>query len=552
MQLIPIIVIFIPLLVIAVTSTMYVSFIERGRTIKKLRTNLSYFSCHNLSQRLDAFEDEMSNNEEYKGLVKSFGEMKRDMMIINTHLKELEKLNTPLSLLGSAKFKKLLKNVINEATDYEDEFLRIRFSLLDLTSDIEVEKVVIKELQKKSVEATNMYSNSPITRIRESKLIEQKVKHIRVKLKEIQDMSEKDGLHLSKEFITREEEIKDLILELKRSITLMTNNIKNIDEELEFSMKSSAKVYKKNSAILGELDETVKDMASKYVKYKKQTNIFIDSLEFEKVDLAMKELNKIVYDFSYLINSNIHYAKFNNLYDYVPPMLIEFISKNHPLFTSEIKRHVLNNETERLLFVEKAEERFMDASMDYEKIKSEVANINSPSTIHELFMKVIYEFENYTKVTAENVKDISLVNSSTNDMNVKVANMNLYLLQVEHNISTMKGTTRSDFEKRKENVQIKVQKLREHFQTNTKAITKEDFKSVEKLEDSIKSLMSETRGVSFSIYFLQETILYINRFKGENDKIDPLIDSMQESFHNERYVESLRKAKEIIDIYGIK
>ncbi len=544
--------IFIPIIILSIISTFYVSYIERSRTIKKLRKNLSYFSCQTLSHRLYAFENEMANNEAYKGLIKSFKEVDRDKKLIDKSLVDLDKLNTPASLIGNAKFKKLLKNTFKEVSDYQDEFLRIRFSLLDLTSDIEVEKVVIKELQKISVEATNLYSNSPIPRIRESKLIEGKLISIRKMLKEIQHLVENEGIHLSNEFIKREEAIKDAIIDFKKSIILMADNIKHIDEELDFSMKSSAKLYRKNMPILGDLEEVVKTTASKYVKYKKQTNVFIDSLDFNKVDLAMKELNAIVYDFSFLINSNIHYAKFNNMYDYIPPMLTEFVAKNHGLFTSEIKRHVLNNETERLLFVEKAEEKFMASSLKYEKVKSSPNNEMTPSKIHELFMKTIDQFETYTRVAFENVKDISVVNSSTNEMNDKIANMNLLLLQIEHNISTMEGATRNDFEKKKENIQLKVQRLREHFQENTKAITKEGFEAVEKLENKINSLVSQTRGVSFSIYFLQETILYINKFKGENDRIDPLIDSMQDSFKNERYIESLRKAKEIIDIYGIK
>ncbi len=526
---------------------------ERNKKIKKLSKKLNYFSVDKLNLRIESYQKEMNGKLEFESLVTAFDDInKRDYILIKKELTKLSSKCKPLDVISYPKFGLQLKTLLKKVQEFQEEYSRISFELTDLTSDIEVEKAVIKKLQSNMYKVVESITNSPIKRINESENLRERVVALRKEMKKIQEMVELEGKHLTSAFLTQEELIVKLIEDLRSCVTFMNDNIKHVDTHLDFLVKNVISVYNEHKAILEELEDETHTNVKKYAQGKKYINDRIDNLDFVTVDKGIKELNALVDDLNVLINSNIDYAKFNKKNDFVPPKLLEYVSRNHSIFTSEIRRHMLEDEETRLLYVNRAQDELVDTVANYEREIKNISARRTPASIHGLLVDVIHAYERYVEVLIDNVKDISSVNSSTNDINIKIAKMNVSLLQVEYNISSLKGVRRTTFEKEKEALQSDVRTLRNHFQDNTEKISDDVNKAVEKVGNKVEELVSKARGASFEHAFIKETILYINRYKGNDDRMDDLIESMKESFENERFTETLRKAKEIIEIYGIK
>ncbi len=530
-----------------------ISSFDRNRRIKGLRANLSYFPPEKLAQRIQAYEKEMEHKAEFEKIQFKINELsKREYLKIKQSIEELEKYSSPFDIVHSAKFNAIFKDVISKMKEYQKDYLDIRFTLFDLTSDIEIEKAVLKKLKEQASHVTHMILHSPEKRISESKKLNSKVNKLRKKLAELENMIETENLHLSQGFIDSEEEINSLINSLGTDIDFMNHNIKHLDEDLNYAIKSIVATFKEHQGILQELKADVSEFAIKIKTLQEEINLDIDALRTSEATTKMEVLNNLVNELHLIVNSNIDYATFNFENDGLVRNLLEFVKSNHGMFVAEIKRHRLEDEQRRLLLIQQGVDDFYDSVSKYERDQASQLDKHAPSGIHRLLMDVVSCYVNYINVTHESVQDISEVNESTNEINTIIAKMNTSLLQVEYNVISLHGILKSNLENEKDEIQEKVKHLRELFKNNTDTIDEKTREIVNKIKNSVDQLVEKSRGIAFEFFFIKETIMYINRFKGSDPKLDILIESLVESFDEQNYTEALRKAKEIIEIYGIK
>ncbi len=532
----------------------FVATFERKMKIQRLRSNLSYFPPKKILDRLDSFNDydleERLTLEELRSKINET--CKLDYIRITKLLDSMEIYATPLHFFSILKFRSLYLELFEKMAEYQSDYLDVRFALFDLTSDIEVEKAVLKKLKEQANHVIETISYSPIDRIRDSKKIEAKVTKLRTAVSNMEYMIEHEGLHLTAQFVEAEEKLGKMIESLATEVDFMKHHIEHLENNLQLALKRIVKTYKKHEAILVEVEPTVKKYTHGIKKLKNEIREDIDNIKVKDARVKMETLNKLVNELHLIVNSNVDYAKFNNSNDFVPSQLLLFIKENHMMFISEIKRHRLNDEQTRLQYVQNAYSILEDKITKYEYKKMDKFVKETPEGINALLMDVVHHYKNYIDVVFQNVKDISEVNASTNDINMEIARMNTALLQVEYNIISLRGHQKDNLEKEKEALQKKVKQLRDHFRDNTSHINENAQKAVQSTKEKVDDLVNKSRGTAFEIYFLKETLLYINRFKGNEDKMDLMIESANDSYNDEKYTEALRKAKEIIDIYGIK
>ncbi len=528
---------------------------ERTNRIKKLKKNLSYFNPKKLSDRLDAFNssEEEDENDAIFQLTKQVNDLqKRDYNKINVIIDQLNKLTAPSKVLSFGEFSRNFKTVINIMKNYENKYLEVRFALFDLTSDIEIEKAILNQLKDKVSLASSKITNSPNEKINSSKKLNNKVNSLRRNLSKLEEMISSEKKHLNNDFIELEEKIDSDITSLTNDVDFMNHTYKHIEEDLNGPLAMIVDSFKKNSKVLEELKPEIVKYSNAIKNLKRTILEETDDLKIKKASENTLTLDKLISELNLLIRSNIDYAKFNFEHDRIPSLLLEHIKENHSLYISEVKRHRLSNEQKRLLLIESAYESFEDTIKKYEWEKMNKVVKHSPSGVHKLLMDTANAYEYYVKVVTDNIQDISVVNSSTNEINKQIAQMNTHLLQIEHNIKPMGGVRRDEFENEKNEIQRKVALLRENFKNNVKVVDEKSFLITRKVMDEVIDLTLRTKGAAFEHYFLKETIMYLNRFKGSNPKFDILLDAVKDSFNDEKYVEALRRAKELVEIYGIK
>ncbi len=527
--------------------------IERKAKVDKLRKNLSYFPPDKLNHRIEAYENELSHMEDYLKIKKGAEPLTlRDHKLIMRSLQEMESLSNIWNFFSFLKYKKLYLGVLNEIEEYEDKYLHIRFILFDLTSDIEIEKAVFKNLTQKMTHINETISNSPISRIENSPKLEAKVTKVRKELKKLHIMIESEGKHLSTDFVVAEEKISKMISALANDVDFMHEYIKHLEEDLNYAFQGIVSTYNKHKSMLVELNPQIKNFIKTINNLKVEINEDIDNLNIKQATTKISVLDTHVNDLHLLINSNVDYAKYNLENDKVPSMLLEHIKLNHGMFVSEVKRHRLEDEQVRLLMIDQAFNDFEDSIIRFEREKLNQIDKHAPEGIHRLLMDTINKYSNYIDVVSSKVKDISEVNASTNKMNLMVAKMNTLLLQVEYNIISLSGIQKEKFDSEKEELQNKVQNIRKIFKDNTTTVDEKSFDIVNEIQKSVEDLVDKSRGVAFEIYFLKEVVMYLNRFRGSNKTLDLMIENVSDEFNAEKYKEALRKSKEIIEIYGIE
>ncbi len=526
---------------------------ERNNKLKKLKHNLSYFPPEKLANRLGMY---LGHNEqmtkEVSKLEEEVLEAKRDYIQVNNALDKMKTLTKLHYAFSFIQFRKAYLDVFNLMSEYQSKYLDVRFVLFDLTSDIEIEKAVLKKLKDQASHISESIDYSPIERIRESKKLEAKITKLRTALKKLEELVDQQVKQLTAEFIEAEEKISDMIESIANDVDFMNEHIKHLDEQLHYAIQNIVETYKKHEAILVELKPSVVNYTREIKALKVAINSDIDNIKTKDAIEKMSVLNAKVNELHSLIHSNIDYAEFNLTNDWVPYKLLEFAKSNQGMFESEIKRHRLQDEQARLLYVQQAYSDLEASINKYSLDKLDMVNKHAPAGIHHLLMQAINYYKTYIDVVTQNVKDISEVNASTNDVNMMIARMNTLLLQVEYNIGSLEGLHRDAFEKEKETLQTKVKELRDFFKDNTRIVDDKAIEIVNKVRNRVDKLVVKSKGVAFEIYFIKETIMYLNRFKGSNKKLDLMIESVAESYGDEKYTEALRKAKEIIEIYGIK
>ncbi len=464
----------------------------------------------------------------------------------------MKKNSTPLKSFNFIYFRYLYSKVIRMMEKYEQGYMDVKFTLFDLTSDIEIEKTILTKLKEQTNIVAEKINNSPRDKVSNSKKLDNKLTRLRQSILSLEEKVDDQVKHLSPEFIDSEKKISKLIKSIMDDVDFMNNHIKHLDENLKAPLFQIVETHKKNGAILKEIEQQVKGYIQEINSLRTSINIDTEELRTKKAMDNMIILDKKISELHLLIYSNVDYAKFNFKYDTTPSKLLEFVRNNHGLFISEIKRHKLSDEQTRLIYVDSALTNFEEMITKFEREKMNQLNKHAPSGIHSLLMNIIRSYEEYINVVVKNVKDISEVNELTNEVNNIIAKMNTLLLQVEYNINSLDGIQKDYLERKKEKLQDKVSLLREAFKNNTKSIDSKSYQIVDRVMEKVENLTEASRGAAFINFFLKETIMFLNRFQGKNSDFDAMLQSVKNSFAEERYSESLRKAKELIEIYGIK
>jgi|GEM_PF-2363223 len=526
---------------------------ERKRRVDELNKNLSLFSPTNLQRKMEVYSAKVESNEEILELndqIKELTLAEYNKIIIN--LNNMKKLVQPINLFKFIYFSNLYKDSLSKIKYFEKEYLELRFTLFDLTSDIEIENAIINQLKDRTSSVRESLENSPIKKIRESEKINKRVRTLMNSLGRIDKVTSSQVKHLGKEFVELVVKIDKYIEEISSSIEFLNRQLKHLEEELKVPLKQIVMCYKENEKILEEVDKDIKTQVKEINILKKNIYKNIDELKQKEVNKDVLILDEKISKLNLLINSNIDFYKFLKVYDKEKNIFIDFIEENNGLFISEIKRHKLKDEKERITRIDDVYKNFKVSVAKYEHEKMNTYVKQTPQGAANLFLNIIHSYEDYIHVVRKNVKDISEINYKTNDMNNEIALMNTGLLQIEYNIRKVNGNIKDIFEKRKDILQDKVFELRRRFKNNTTIIEKESFQEVYKLKNEIDALVSETKGIAFEIFFIKEAILFINKYKGLDDKFDMMVISIENSFKDDKINDSLRKIKELLEIYGIK
>lgn len=547
--------IFIALIILMLNLMLFalLTVFERRNRIKRLRKNLANFSPNQLENRIERYSKTIVDSQHKNNIEDNIKEITTiDYKSINRKIKEVEKYTMPIKAFNFIKFNQEYKQLIEKVNDYEISYLENRFQLFDLTSDIEIEKTILDSLKSRFSKVKDMTFNNPLVEIRENKKINNKLTRISTSLKKIEELIENQIKHLGPDFIELVRKTDKDIKTLANDLDFMNFYIKHLEEELLSPMQQIVDVYSDNKAVLNMLEKDVKARVILINSLKKEIREDIPELRTKKVIDNTTKLDTAISELNLLIRSNIDFARFNKAHQLSSTKLLEFIRENNGLFISEIKRHKISDETNRIMAISSALSVFEKAVDKYDKEQASKFHVHAPQGISNLILEVVYAYQNYIKVVEANVIDINSVNDATNKVNKEISDMNAMLLQAELNISILNGMFREEYEKEKIELQRKVELLWIKFKENTEEVPENVFGSIAKFKERIAKLVSLSRGKAFEYFFTKETILFLNKYKGTNAKFDDILNSINESFYNEKYNEALRKAKEVIEIYGIK
>lgn len=526
---------------------------ERKYKVRKLKENSSLFSPGPLRRRMQTYSDVVKNNKEIISIENKILDFeKRDFPKIQKLLKELSSFCEPKLFYKFSRFQILYKEMLNAIQLYEKDFLFTRFTLFDLTSEIEIENAIIKKLKYLTAKLNESIKNSPYEQIRNSKKLNIKISFVNNKIKKIKKEMDEQIKPLSEEFIFDVKKIENSIYIIKDNVESMNFYIKHLEEDLQITFKNIVKSCKDNQESLIEIDKVIKGMTKNINIIKNSIRVGLENISMKKVKEDSNKLDVLVNELYVLIHSNIDYYKFNNENDMLVDKLLKFVTENNGLFISEIRRYNVNGEKNRLININEYYDLFINSINKYEKEKMAHINESSPSRVNKKIMDSIYSYEKYIDIVEKNVKDISVVNSKTNDINIKLARMNTLLLQSELNINLLSTSLRDRFNVKKDELQLDVSKLRDNFKENIILPSGKLSEQIQILNKDINILVEETKGTAYEIFFIKESIMMLNAHRGLNPKYDEMMNLLSRSFYEEKITESLRRIKEIIEIYGIK
>ncbi|NQX83161.1 MAG: hypothetical protein HRS50_00400, partial [Mycoplasmataceae bacterium] len=211
--------------------------LERRNRIKRIKTNLGYFSPTKLSRRLEMYSLSIKKNNEIAEIREKFKDLElREFKKIKKIISQMELLTLPVNFFKFILFRNLYKKVIKKIKDYEKDYLDVRFTLFDLTSDIEVEKAILLQLKERFIKEKNAILNSPIEKIRENKKLNNKIKRLFTNFKKLEDMIDEQVKHLSDEFISFVIKVDSDIQNMASNLEFMNFHIKHIEEDLKIPL----------------------------------------------------------------------------------------------------------------------------------------------------------------------------------------------------------------------------------------------------------------------------------------------------------------------------
>lgn len=526
---------------------------RRKNKLKNAKKNLAKFSPVDLQRKLESYSQNTKDNDEIADITKRINELHlREFKNIEKEINHLNKYTLPTKLFKFVKFSSGFKELIKNITEYEKEYLTIRFRLFDLTFDIEIENLIISKLKDKASSANQYVINSNNKRVNNSRKLHLKTNKLREELQKLDETKNDQTRHLSQPFIKEMKSVERIAESIQYNARFIENNISYLENEIKKSIKEIVETYKNNEDDLQEIKNDVSQFVKKIKKLREEIDEGIDGLKHKFVNEQSIALNKSIKELKTLIESNLDFSKFLNKNENVHDTLLKFIHKNHSLFVSEIKRHKTDDEFERLMLIENALRSLEDVITKFEREKMNQFTIRLPESMSNILLNIINSYDEYIKVVKKNVSDISNINSKTNEINNEIALMNTGLLQIEQNLNGIHGTLKDLYEKEKNNLQNNVSILRKDFRNNTEKIDESIFKEAREIKKKIDLLVEKTKGSSFEFFFLKEVLMILNKYRGDSDEFDLMVVSLEESYKNEKINASIRKAKEIIEMYGIK
>ena len=332
---------------------------ERKRRVDGLNKNLSLFAPKNLQRKMKSYSNRVEENEEILELNEKIKEISLgtyNKIIIN--LDKMKKLTQPINVLKFFNFSNLYKESLLKIKIFEKEYLDLRFTLFDLTSDIEIENAIIRKLKNRTSIVRQALNNSPITKIRESEKLNKQVKRLMNSLERLDSVTMSQIKHLGADFVDLVMKIDKYIENISSSIEFLNTQLKHLDEELRIPLNKIVGSYQENHDILEEIDSEVREKVKVINSLRKNIYLNIDNLKQKEVNRDVLLLDEKISELNLLINSNIDFSKFLDKYDEEKNTFMNFINEYNGLFISEIKRHKLEDEKERIIRVDDVYKNF--------------------------------------------------------------------------------------------------------------------------------------------------------------------------------------------------
>lgn len=536
----------IAILIIITTS-------ERKKILKKIRNNLGYFSPKKLSLKMSSYVNSVAKTKRILELSDKISALElNDYKKIEKIIKKMDSLTNPSSIFKINGFNSLLKKILPIISKYEEDYLDARFSLYELTSDIEVEKTMINKLEDKVLLLRSKIEDSNLTKIKDSPLIYKKFHETLNQLKLLSENTQLKSGRISQKFQDGVNFVDMKIKEMLYEISFVSQSTQYLNKDIKETLLIIKRKYNDNIKNLHSISNYVIKNLKNIEILKKEILRLCDELEIDDAKKILTKLDILVLKTYNLVNLNIECFNFNKKYAKKPYELLEYIDENYGLFVSEIKRHKLMNEQTRLLAVDKIFNEFKNIFNSYDLNYISKEKI-IPSNLHKSLISVIFKYEEYVQIVNDNIEDVSKINKTTNKISSDIAMMNTHLLQIEYNINSFQGVSlREKMENEKNILQGQVSEIRKFIIKNAKINDLRIQDKILKLIMEINDLMNRSKGISFEANFIENTIMFLNRYRGDNIGFNNMLDSIKESYKNDDYSESLRKSKELIEIYGIK
>lgn len=532
----------------------FVIIVERKSKIKVLRKSLSTFSPLPLEKKIFSYKNirHLETNDLTR-VERRFKVLTSNHFIpLEESIDILEKLLASVRIKNIFKFHSLFKHTIKDVKKYEKEYLELRFELFDMVFNVEVEKVILKNLKSKISNAKETIYNSPFKKVKESKVLTKRLGHAFSAVDSLEKSVEVSKSHLGSRFIESAIKIDRYIHNLLIDIMFLSEVIEQLTENLNPLFQNVMEKYNHNKKNLLSIKDNVDILLEEIKKFNSLVKKSIVNFEKGNLETYSNILKKKIIKLHLIVNKNIDFIEFNQKYNNASLEIFNFVNKNHSLIINEIKRHNILDEPQKLRDIDDAIINLKSINSKFEKEKVSNYSNNTPRYLAYLLMYVIEKYMIYRNVTINNVGDITKINNSTNDINDKVSNMNTMLLQIEFDANSLQDTYKKQFEKQKNKLQDKVINLKNNYKNNTKQVNDGVFDVVEELKKDIENLSEEAIGLSLKTFFVKETLLFLNRYRGENLSLDKLLSEIEQTFLDGEISMAIRKSKELIEMYGIK
>ncbi|BDU67449.1 MAG: hypothetical protein TYPL_1020 [Candidatus Tyloplasma litorale] len=529
-------------------------FYERNNRINKIQKNLNFFPPHKLKLKINSLPKKIKNNSEIKIIIERINELENiDYKKIKLKLNLMKKISSKTSPKSFALFNLSYNKIIKMIIEYEKNYLEIRFSSIEATSEIQIYKSIVVLLKEKLDYFYNKISSSEEKIIKDSEILKNDLFKIKINIKSLEKIIfNSDGKIFNDEFDSLKEilfkNIKKFIINFKfLEIYLAYVKDKLIIEE-EKIINFLKDNEKELSNIKDQIEKTLLDIKEYKIKLKNE----LINLNIDNSKIILKKMNEFLNKIKIKTYLNYEYTNFLKKEYKDVNLFKKYVEENNSLFLEEIKKQRFANQEEIFNEMDILKEEFNKKYIKFNKMISIEKNEFDWIKLQIFLLETIISFKKYKDFLKEKLKDISQINSINNMVNKKILNMNIFLLKIEFNISKLDGILKEELEKKYKLLEGNFYLIREKFKNNKRFLNKNEISLINELYFNIEELLSISISNSFEIFFIEECIIFLNRYKGNNFKLDEKLDLIYLKFKNEKYSESLKKIKEVINFYGIK